>query len=184
MSAPRLLTPDSDEHFEAVVLLGEARLIAQQSTCSRARCGAVVATIYGRQQLVASGTNGPPGKSPARCRRKAELKPGFKSDRTCCIHAEQRALLALELWRSHDAAKLPAFEASMLRLYFVRLNNLDQIEPSGPPYCTICSKAALEAGITEWCLIHPAGVFVYDAIDYNERSFAYDGLVEGWTGPT
>lgn len=44
---------------------------------------------------------------------------------------------------------------------------------SGKPYCTICSKLALDVGISEFVLWHNEGICVYNTIEYNEISFGY-----------
>jgi hypothetical protein len=38
------------------------------------------------------------------------------------------------------------------RLYFVRIDNNGKPTPAGKTYCTICSKMALDAGISEFVL--------------------------------
>lgn len=44
---------------------------------------------------------------------------------------------------------------------------------AGKPYCTICSKMALDAGVSEWVLWHDKGITIYDANEYNEISFGH-----------
>jgi deoxycytidylate deaminase len=138
--------------------------IAKQATCTRSKCGSI---IVQNNQIIGQGFNSPPSnlESQRRCQRKHELQSGFKSDRTCCIHAEQRAIIdAL----SHHANDVPGST-----LYFIRLNRSNQLEPSGPPYCTICSKMALDTGISQFVLWHTEGPKAYNTADYNDRSFLY-----------
>lgn len=59
------------------------------------------------------------------------------------------------------------------RLYFVRLDNSGTPSRVGKPYCTICSKMALDVGIKEFILWHEQGVCVYDTEEYNALSFQY-----------
>lgn len=40
------------------------------------------------------------------------------------------------------------------RLYFIRLDEIGNKLKAGKPYCTICSKMALDAGIAEFALWH------------------------------
>jgi hypothetical protein len=57
------------------------------------------------------------------------------------------------------------------RLYFIRLGEDGKKSPAGKPYCTICSKMALDSGISEFVLWHKEGICVYDTEEYNELSF-------------
>ena len=138
--------------------------IAQNSTCLRSKCGSV---IVKDGEIIGEGFNSPPQnlRSQNRCLRKHELKKGFKSDKTCCIHAEQRAIM--------DALKRNAEKLSGSRLYFIRLNDKDEIAFAGKPYCTICSKMALDSGIKAFVLFHAEGIGVYDMEEYNDLSFSY-----------
>lgn len=60
------------------------------------------------------------------------------------------------------------------RIYFIRLDDKGSTTRSGKPYCTICSKMALDSGIGEFVLWHEEGVCVYDTDEYNTLSFRYD----------
>jgi len=137
---------------------------ARAATCRRAKCGSV---IVSSDLVIGAGMNGPPGQlaSQQRCLRRHELAPGFKSDTTCCIHAEQRAIM--EALRHHPGRVVGA------RLYFVRLNAAGQLGVAGRPYCTHCSKLALDAGLAEFVLWQSQGITVYDAIEYNDLSFQW-----------
>jgi len=203
---PRLIGPvGSPEHGEAYGMLLIAALKAvHESKCGRSRCAAIIVDARMGDEL-ADGVNGPAAGSAPRCGRKSEIRPGFKSDRTCCVHAEQRAIMRLiehrEAGLDFPSGGFPP--GRRLRMYFARAASgiaaeaadeatslrgseeaiRELLEPSGPPYCTICSKMALDAGIAEWCLMHPGGIYVYDALDYDARSFAYDGEISGWEGP-
>jgi deoxycytidylate deaminase len=140
-----------------------ARKEALKSTCKRAKCGSIVVRD---NAIIGLGFNSPPrNKSNSRCLRKHEIKPGFKSDKTCCIHAEQRAIID-SLSYSYN---------KNVSLYYVRLDNHGNIKPSGKPYCTICSKMALDVGIKYFTLIHPEGITQYGTKEYNDLSFEYNG---------
>lgn len=156
------------EAKQAAQWFEEARKVALQSMCLRAKCGTVIVRIFGAEEIIASGYNAPPRgcEENARCLRKHEILPGFKSDRTCCIHAEQQAIM-----RAMSREDVLPY----CRLYFVRLNDEGQIKPSGKPYCTICSKMALHSGIREFSLIHKEGIAVYNTKEYNDLSFQYNG---------
>lgn len=144
--------------------ISAAALVARQSMCLRSRCGSV---IVSDGQVIASGYNAPPRDmvSQQRCLRKSDLKPGFKSDKTCCIHAEQRAI--------YEALKGAAGSLAGSRLYFIRLDAAGLPERAGRPYCTHCSKLVLDVGIAEFVLWHQEGVTVYDTVEYNDLSFAF-----------
>ena len=134
--------------------------------CDRAKCGTV---IVNNNKVIASGYNAPPAEleSQKRCNKKHELAKGFKSDRTYCVHAEQRAIM--------DGLAKSSNEVKGSTLYFTRINAEGELLNSGKPYCTIRSKMSLDAGAKYWVLSHEDGVKMYDAEEYNNISFAYDG---------
>ena len=63
------------------------------------------------------------------------------------------------------------------RLYFIRLDKNGTSSRAGKPYCTICSKLALDLGVSKWVLFHNEGEFCgfyeYDAEEYNQISFGF-----------
>ena len=87
------------------------------------------------------------------------------TDKTCCIHAEQRAIM--------DALSKNPIKLIGSRLYFIRLDDKDNTSKAGEPYCTICSKMALDVGISEFVLWNDKGVCVYETEEYNILSFQY-----------
>jgi hypothetical protein len=89
------------------------------------------------------------------------------TDKTCCVHAEQRAIM--------DALSSHPDKIKGSRLYFVRLDSEGNISPAGDPYCTHCSKLALDAGIAEFTLCRADGLAVYDTEEYNLVSYQYQG---------
>jgi deoxycytidylate deaminase len=143
----------------------EAKQEAQNALCLRSRCGAVVVDEIG--VIIGRGYNAPPQNdlSILRCNRKHELDTTFKSDKTCCVHAEQRAIM--------DALKNNAAKLSGATIYFIRIDDNGEIKYSGKPYCTICSKMSLDVGIKYFALYHEEGFGVYDTKEYNELSFSY-----------
>jgi deoxycytidylate deaminase len=68
------------------------------------------------------------------------------TDKTCCVHAEQRAIM--------DALRNNPDGLIGSTLYFIRLGLKGEMSFSGEPYCTICSKMALDTGIKEFVLCH------------------------------
>jgi hypothetical protein len=148
-----------------------ARKEALKSTCKRAKCGSI---IVKKNEVIGVGFNSPPNnESNSRCMRKHEIRPGFKSDRTCCVHAEQRAIMngLLEAGNCYGGPD----DLIGATLYYVRLDDHGSIKPSGKPYCTICSKMALDVGIKYFTLIHPEGITQYGTKEYNDLSFEYNG---------
>jgi len=139
----------------------EAKKEAEKSSCYISKCGALLVkgkTILGR------GFNSPPGNKKLKQCFKDSLPNNFKSDRTCCVHAEQRAI--------NDA--LDKYGKERIKdstLYFTRINQEKSIISVGKPYCTICSKDALDNGISKWVLFHEFGFCEYDAEEYNKISF-------------
>jgi hypothetical protein len=139
---------------------------ALKATCQRSKCGSI---ILNREEVIGRGFNSPPNnlESQRRCHRKDELKPGFKSDRTCCTHAEQRAIM--------DALQHHPDQLAGAHLYFIRLDNHDQPKPSGQPYCTICSKMALDTGLATFSLWNGKTWDTWPTEEYNDLSFAFNG---------
>jgi deoxycytidylate deaminase len=150
------------EEKQAMIFIEEAAKIAQSSSCLRSKCGSI---IVRSGEIIGKGFNSPPlNKKPGFC-IKDQLPKNFKSDKTCCIHAEQRAIM--------DALKHNPEKISGSRLYFIRLDESRKKAMAGKPYCTICSKMALEVGISEFVLLHREGICVYGTEEYNRLSFEY-----------
>jgi len=140
-------------------LFDELVHVAKKSTCHRSKCGSI---IVSDGTVIGVGYNSQPCNVNAEC-FKDSLDPNFKSDKTCCIHAEQRAIF--------DALKRNPSLIEGSRLYFIRLDENDNPKRSGEPYCTICSKSALDVGISEFCLWHAEGWTAYETNYYNQLSF-------------
>jgi len=136
--------------------------IAQQSTCERSKCGSIIISEDGL--LLGMGYNSQPCNEVGKC-FKDTLPLNFKSDKTCCVHAEQRAII--------DALKIYSKEIVGSTLFFIRLDENDKPKKSGDPYCTICSKLALDVGIKEFVLWRDEGWIAYDTAYYNKLSFLY-----------
>ncbi len=154
------LSTSSLQHF-----IEKAVQIARESTCSRAQCGTV---IIRDNEIIGVGYNSPPGnkENQRRCTcEKSQLHPKI-TDKTCCIHAEQRAII--------DALKNNPEKIENSTLLFVRIDKEGKIEPAGKPYCTICSKFALDAGIKDFILLHEEGPVSYSTEEYNLLSYQYN----------
>ncbi len=141
----------------------EAAQEASKALCLRDKCGSVV-VLDG--EIIGRGYNAPPQDDISQ--RKCELdlvestKP--KSDRTCCVHAEWRALM--------DAVKNKK-DISGATLYFTRVDGEENILKSGKPYCTVCSRLALDLGLSYFVLWHEEGIKKYDTKTYNDLSYQF-----------
>jgi deoxycytidylate deaminase len=158
MEAMRLLS--GKERGDALAFMQKAAEIAKGSCCMRSKCGSI---IVKDGRIIGSGFNSPPGNKCLKSCIKDSLPRDFKSDRTCCVHAEQRAMV--------DALRRNPKTIQGSRIYFIRLDEKGNMEPAGKPYCTICSKMALDVGISEFALMHKEGICVYDTENYNDASF-------------
>jgi len=148
-----------------------ATIEAEKSGCQRngtlnSRCGAIIVKA-GR--IIGQGFNSPPGglESQRRCGCDKSALHRKVTDKTCCVHAEQRAII--------DALRNYPDSIVGSRLYFVRVSPNDDLEVSGNPYCTICSKIVLDVGIAEFVLFREEGICVYDTEEYNLLSYQFKG---------
>lgn len=152
----------------AEYFLNEARKEAQKATCERAQCGTVIVKAD-TLEILGRGYNSPPGEhaSQRRCSYDKRTYHPRVVDKTCCIHAEVRAL--------HDALRTHPEALQGADLFFARVdpNNNSHDTPCGKPYCTLCSKQALDLGIGRWILRHPEGITSYGAEEYNTHSYHY-----------
>jgi len=155
--------------FSPAEILQECLWTATKSKCLRARCGSIIINtdIFGQTQIIGRGYNSPPGDCPIALCRKNNLPTDFKSDRTCCIHAEQRAIV--------DALLHYPGLVHGAKLYFLRLTTEGLPAVAGDPYCTICSKMALDAGLVTFALWQGQGFVEYETNFYNEWSFGAKG---------
>lgn len=153
-----------DEEYKALEYIKKASQAALNSTCERSRCGSV---IVKDGEIIGTGFNSPPqDKEEQRmCSHPKNLYHQKVADKTCCVHAEQRAII--------DTLRNNPDKIVGARLYFIRLDNNGLPSPAGKPYCTHCSKLALDVGIKEFVLWHEQGICVYDTEEYNLLSFQY-----------
>ncbi len=152
------------EAKQAFEYLDDAATAAAYSCCFRSKCGSV---IVKDDEIIGKGYNSPPLDLKLEYCLKDSLPANFKSDKTCCVHAEQRAVMdALQ----HHPEKLPGS-----RLYFIRLDEQGNKKHAGEPYCTICSKFTLDAQVAEFVLWREEGICVYDTMEYNILSFEFKG---------
>lgn len=153
-----------EEEKKAMKYIDEAAKVALNSTCLRSKCGSV---IIKNEEIIGKGFNSPPAddESQRRCSLSKDVLHKKVTDKTCCVHAEQRAIMS--------ALRNNPDKIDGSRLFFVRLNDEGNKTRSGKPYCTICSKLALDVGIKEFVLWHDEGICVYNTDKYNILSFQY-----------
>lgn len=152
MIEKQIITPENK-------FIDELVRVARLSTCHRSKCGSI---IIGEDDIIGIGYNSQPCDFNGEC-FKDKLDQNFKSDKTCCLHAEQRAIL--------NALKSDPNKIINSTLLFIRLDENDNPKISGDPYCTICSKMALDVGIKWFVLLHSEGWTAYDTDYYNKLSF-------------
>lgn len=138
--------------------------LAKSATCERSKCGSI---IVANNVIIGKGINSPAHnqENQRRCNHDKDSYHRKVTDKTCCIHAEQRAIM--------DALARNPDTIIGSRLYFIRLDEEDNATRAGNPYCTICSKMSLDVGIQEFVLWHEDGIAVYDTDEYNLLSYEF-----------
>lgn len=151
------------EAQEALRWFDVAAEVASRSLCQRALCGSVIVKNGG---LIAEGFNSPPldNGDYRTCANEYAVPAGFRHDRTCCIHAEQRAI--------QNAARAGA-DINGSRIYFVALDEQGNKAMATDMKCTICSRAVLDAGIAEFAFYAAEGVRVYHPAEVDRLSYEY-----------
>lgn len=130
---------------------------ARKALCLKAKCGSVVVKD-GR--LIGIGYNSPP-------QNKLEYRKCLDPDRKhdSCVHAEWRAIT--------DALRRNPDKVEGSTIYFTRVDGAGDILKSGNPYCTVCSRLALDVGISTFVLWHDKGVCEYNTEEFNNMSYRY-----------
>jgi deoxycytidylate deaminase len=151
------------KEFQAIRPFFEAAAkVAQDATCLRAKCGSV---IVKDSIVIGSGFNAPArgdeGQRLCEVEIDTTIKP--KYDKTCCIHAEWQAVL--------DACKTNADKLAGSVLYFMRLDAAREFTDAGTPFCTVCSRLTMEAGVEEFALYNDEGADIYPLDEYNLKSY-------------
>lgn len=138
--------------------------IAKNATCERSKCWCV---IIKDDEIIWQWRNTPPHhlESQRRCNCDKNSYHRKVTDKTCCIHAEQRAII--------DALKSNPDKIEGSDLYFMRLDKEWNMSKSWNPYCTICSKMALDTWIKHFLLRHEEWMAEYDTEEYNLLSYQY-----------
>ena len=157
---------EGEREVEAIGWMQEAAEVAKKAMCLRAKCGTV---IVKDGRIIGEGYNAPPLDREENRVCNVDFPPGKpKYDQTCCVHAEWRAIM--------DALKNHPDKVANSSLYFTRVNEAGEIKKSGQPYCTVCSRLALDAGIATFLLWQEGGVAAYPTDEYNRLSYEYKGV--------
>ncbi len=140
-------------------------VLVKTAGCRDWQCAAIVVAENG--ETIGEGVNSPPGnlESARRCHLDKKLLHPKVSDKSCCVHAEQRAIF--------DAMRKNPDRLDGSTLYYCRLGKDGRLAPSGEPWCTICSKSALDAGVREFVLMKREGFVAYGTEEYNRISYEY-----------
>ena len=81
------------------------------------------------------------------------------------MHAEWRAIM--------DALKNNPEKIKGSKLYFTKVHEDGNLLRSGQPDCTVCSRLALDSGISTFVLWHEEGIHEYPTDEYNKLSYQY-----------
>jgi len=148
---------------EALKWIMKATEVAVHALCKKAKCGTV---IVQNNEIIGMGYNAPALNKEEHRMCDSEYTPGKpKYDQTCCIHAEWRAIV--------DALKRNPEKISGSTLYFSRVGRDGEMKKSGKPFCTVCSRLALDSGIKTFVLLHEEGITAYSTPTYNRMSYEY-----------
>lgn len=148
---------------QAIFWMRQAAEQAEQALCARAKCGTV---IVADGKVIGVGYNAPALDSEENRMCHADLSGGKpRYDKTCCMHAEWRAIM--------DALARNPAAIKGSTLYFTRVDAHGVIAKSGEPFCTVCSRLALDSGVAAFVLWHEEGLRAYPTDEYNKLSYAY-----------
>ncbi|KKR14535.1 MAG: hypothetical protein UT43_C0023G0007 [Parcubacteria group bacterium GW2011_GWC1_39_29] len=153
----------NQQEKEAIRWMNKAAEVAKNALCLKDKCGTV---IVKDGEVIGEGYNAPPLDKEENRTCDKEFGPGKPNfDRTCCMHAEWRAII--------DAIRRNPNKISGSKLYFTRVDENGEIKKSGKPYCTVCSRLTLDVGISYFLLWHEGGICEYPADEYDELSRGY-----------
>lgn len=148
---------------EAIDWMEQAAEWGRKALCQNRKCGTV---IVKDSEIIGAGYNAPPLDKEEYRKCNQDLGPGKPNfDKTCCMHAEWRAII--------DAMKRNPEKLNGSTLYFTSVDEAGTIKKSGEPSCTVCSRMALDAGIETFVLWQEAGMAAYPTPEYDKVSYEY-----------
>lgn len=142
----------------------QAAIEARRATCLRARCGSIIVDVAGN--IIGRGHNSPAreDESQRTCLVEWDTVKKPKYDTTCCVHAEWNAIL--------NVCKTSPDLINGSTLYFMRIDGEGNFTDAGEPYCTVCSRLALQSGIAYFALWNH-GPDIRTTADYNTQSYQF-----------
>lgn len=151
-----------EDHIRFFTAAGD---VAKNALCLRALCGSVVVSAEGN--IIGTGYNAPPFDviEDRKCELEFDTTRKPKSDKTCCVHAEWNAIL--------DAFKSFPSMVEGSSLYFMRIDDDGHFTDAGSPYCTVCSRLALQSGIKFFGLWTQDAPSMIPTHQYNDLSYQY-----------
>lgn len=156
---------DVQSKIKALEFLNLAENQARLSGCKNARNGSV---IIRHGLVIGRGFNSPPlNKREFRtCLDEYPVpKKKAKFDRTCCVHAEWRAVM--NAFENHPRL----IKGSTL--YHARLDEKGKLVKMDKPFCTTCSRIMLDSGVKGFVTRHKKGVVSYPMGEFNKLSYKF-----------
>jgi deoxycytidylate deaminase len=153
----------SKENKNSEYYFREALKLANKSMCKRGRGGSVV--VF-KDEIIGRGYNAPPNdeEDNRMCQTNYRTSSKPKSDRTCCVHAEWRAII------NAIKNKGDIYGSS---IYYVSIDENGDMLKAGKPYCTVCSRLALDVGIKYFGLWQEEGIKMFVTKEYNRLSYDF-----------
>lgn len=147
--------------------------VAQSSTCTRAKCGAIIVK-YGK--VIGQGSNGPYVGFESYCNpcMRSRLNIPHKTRYELCsgYHAERAALDdAIHNMLNTEKENRDKFDPCQARIYYIALDESGKPRGSEYPSCTLCSGPILKWGIEDVVLWHGGDNYeAYDTKTFHELS--------------
>jgi len=147
-----------EQHFK------KAADVAKKATCTHAKCGSII--VSKDNIIIGRGFNAPPlnDESQRRCGFECDKNIKTKYDKTCCVHAEWNAII--------DALRNYPDKIAGSTLYFMRVNDDGEFTNAGKPFCTVCSRLALQSGVAKFGLWND-GPQIFNTKEYNKISYDF-----------
>lgn len=142
---------------EAIGWMNQATEVARGSLCLSKRAGTI---IVKDGAIIGQGHNGPPLDDLKYRTCGPNSDPKLPDS---CVHAEQRAIM--------DALARNPEKIRGSDLYYIKVDENGIAKRSKDPYCTQCSRLALDQGIGTFALWHEEGIRQYPTDVYNQLSY-------------